>query len=899
MLSKDAVRSRFSAESDKYYRIALFDELGFVRKRCTCGKWFWTLNPEQTKCPDPPCTPYSFIGQRIGKFRKGYVETWRAIERFFVKNGHAAIPSYPTVCRWFPGLYFTIASIVAFQRSVGGEPVFEFPENPLIIPQVCLRFNDIPNVGVSGRHHTSFIMIGQHSLYDPAKKTGYWKDRCVELDWQLLTKVFGIPANEISFLEDVWIGPSAFGYSLEYFVRGLELGNCVFTEFIGTPEQFRVMDKKVIDMGAGHERFVWLLSGKPTSYDAAFGPVMEKLKGKIEYDQNLFAKYAALSGSLNIDDVGDLAKAKNDIAWQLGVAPTKLTSATEQLEAAYAIADHAKTLLYAITDGQLPSNVGGGYNLRVVLRRALGFIDRFKLDIDLADVCAEHAKYLHTLNPRLKASLGELREILGIESERFSDTKTRTSRIVESLLERGAKLDAAKVGELYESQGVTPELIAEVAAAKGLNVELPSDAYVRMTERHMGEHAEERTKINVRGLSATRLLFYDDQNLREFDAKVLKIIDEKWVVLDRSAFYGRSGGQEPDHGTLSGCKVYDIEKIGDVLLHGIENPTFAEGDVVHGIVDWQRRTQISIHHTATHVVNAAARRVLGKHIWQHSAFKDVDRARLDVTHYAALSSEQIAAIEYEANKIVRSKKKLKRSVEPRTEAESNHGFSIYQGGAVPQAELRIVEIPGVDTEACGGIHTDSTADIGEILILGTERVQDGVVRITFAAGPAAKQAKAAYAALVTKCQELLGVPRTHIVAASKQLFDEWKKYQKLLEKNVAGQAQQLVSELESKFSGNVLVEKIEGADMGLLQELSRKLSSDKRLLIFIGVKEKISVWISAGAESGLNAGMIAREVCSSLGGKGGGSPLIGQGVGTDVAAVDGIINKVREKYAKR
>jgi alanyl-tRNA synthetase len=741
-------------------------------------------------------------------------------------------------------------------------------------------------------------MIGQHSLYDPIAKTGYWKDRCVELDWQLLTKVFGIPANEISFLEDVWVGPSAFGYSLEYFVRGLELGNCVFTEFVGTPEQFRVMDKKVIDMGAGHERFVWLLSGKPTSYDAAFGPVMTKLKNKIEYDPELFAKYAKLAGGLNLDDIGDLVKAKNDIAWQLGVAPTKLTAATEQLVAAYAVADHAKTLLYAITDGQLPSNVGGGYNLRVVLRRALGFIDRFKLDINLADVCIEHAKYLRKLDPRLKASLGELKEILNVESEHFSDTKSRTVRIVEGLVERGTKLDSEKVRELYESHGVTPELISEIAAMKGAKVELPSDVYARMTERHMGEKSEEKTKINVHGIPATRLLFYDDQNMREFDAKVLKIIDDRWIVLDRSAFYGRAGGQEPDHGTLSGCKVYDVEKIGDVLLHGVENPAFSEGDVVHGILDWPRRVQISIHHTATHVVNAAARRVLGAHVWQHSAFKDVDHARLDITHYAAPTAKQIAAIEAEANKIVRSAKRLKKTVEPRTEAESEHGFSIYQGGAVPQAELRIVEIPGIDTEACGGIHTGSTADIGEIVILGTERVQDGVVRIVFAAGPAAQQAKSAYAALVAKCQELLGVPRNRIVSCAKQLFEDWKKHQKILEKNVADRAQQLASELEKNFSGDVLIERIEGADMGLLQEVSRKLSSDKRLLVLLGIKEKTNVFVSAGAESGLDAGTITREVCGALGGKGGGSPLIGQGVGTDIAAINTIIAKVKVKYAK-
>jgi len=896
MLSKDAMRARFSAEADKYYRIALFDELGFERRQCTCGKWFWTLNPEQTKCPDPPCTPYNFIGQKIGTLRDDYIGTWRAIERFFEKNGHTSIASYPTVCRWYPGLYFTIASIVAFQRATPTGPTFEFPANPLVIPQVCLRFNDIPNVGVSGRHHTSFVMVGQHSLYDG--KHGYWKDNCIELDWRLLTEVFGIPKDEISFMEDVWVGPSAFGYSLEYFVRGLELGNAVFTEFLGTPDDFRVMDKKVVDMGAGHERFLWLLSGQPTSYDSAFGPVMSDLKRKIEYDSELFVKYAAIAGNLNMDEIGDIAKAKSEVAWQLGVSPAKLDTATGQLEAVYAIADHAKTLLYAITDGQLPSNVGGGYNLRVLLRRALGFIDKFKLDIDLADVCAGHAEYLKRLDPRLLESLDDVRKILNVEEERFDETKSRASRTIETLIERESKLDSSKLGELYESHGITPELISAVANAKGVKLELPSDAYVRMTEKHMGEHSEEKEKIDIHGLPATRLLFYEDQKIREFDATVVKIIDKKHVILDRSAFYGRSGGQEPDHGMLSGCTVYDVGKIGDVLVHAVEDISFSEGDSVHGTVNWPRREQITRHHTATHVVNAAARRVLGNHVWQHSAFKDVDKARLDITHYAALTPEEISAIESEANKIVRSSKTIKKIIEPRVDAEEEHGFGIYQGGAVPQAELRILEIPGVDVEACGGTHTDNTHDIGDIIILGTERIQDGVIRITFAAGPAAERAKAAYSALVDKCEKILGVPRDKVVGAAKQLFDDWKKYHKLVEKNVSGRAKQIAAELQQKFSGKNVVGKIDGANMQLLQDVSRELSAVNRIVITLGVTDKINVFISAGSESGFNAGTVACEVCAMLDGRGGGSATVGQGVGIDLSSVEEVISRVKEKYVK-
>src|SRR6185312_4888202 len=221
-------------------------------------------------------------------------------EEYFHSNGHSIIRRYPVVCRWRNDLYFTIASIIDFQRVSEGKVIFELPANPLVVPQMCLRFNDIENVGLSGRHYTGFCMIGQTCNADAPG--GYWKDKCIDLDYGMLTQGLGIKPEEITFVEDVWMGAGAFGYSLEYFVRGLELGNAVFTEFEGNENNYHAMPNKIIDMGAGLERFSWITMGTPTSYDCCFGPVLEKLRDITGIDNNsqiLSQYFATISSKLN------------------------------------------------------------------------------------------------------------------------------------------------------------------------------------------------------------------------------------------------------------------------------------------------------------------------------------------------------------------------------------------------------------------------------------------------------------------------------------------------------------------------------------------------------------------------------------------------------------------------
>lgn len=773
MVTKKELRAKFAKDWQKHYRLESLVAMGFERRVCpTCGKGFWTIDSERTHCADQPCQYYEFLGNPPTDKKYSYIDAWKKIEKFFVKNGHTSVKRYPVICRWFPSLFFNNASIVDFYRVDNGNVIFEFPANPLIVPQFCLRFNDIPNVGVTGRHNTCFVMVGQHSLFAPGEKNGYWKDRCAELDFNLL-RDFGVDGKEIVFVEDVWLGPGAFGTTLEYFVRGLEIGNQVFTEFLITPGGYKEMNQKVIDMGAGLERFSWLSNGTPTSYDITFEPLLKVLIKKlgISYDKDLFLKYSKLAGTLNFDEVENLDRAKQDVAKKLGIGVEELKQ-FENLEALYAICDHTKSLTFAITDGALPSNVGGGYNLRVILRRALSFIDRFGWDIKLSDVCAMHAKHLKPLAPDLIEHMDSIETILGVETKRYKESKTRVKRIVEKIVKKNEKVDEKKLIKLYDSEGVTPEQLEE----GGLEIEIPSDFYVKVTERHMVREEETvKHAFEIQDLPETERLYHKPE--LEFSAKVVRVFDGNFVALDRTAFYPTSGGQLHDVGTINGLEVVDVQKVGHIIIHKVKGD-LKIGAQVEGKVDKERRLILKKHHTSTHIVNYAARKLLGNHIWQHGAEKDVDKARLDITHYESLTEEQLEKIEDIANDIVAQNLPVIKQVIPRTEAEQKYGFRIYQGGAVPEKKLRIISIDDIDHEACGGVHCDSTGETGFITIQRAKRIQDGIVRLEFCACEVAVEQLREKESILKEVANKLKVSEEEVPEAVERLFAEWKRKKK-------------------------------------------------------------------------------------------------------------------------
>ncbi|HJM26106.1 MAG TPA: alanine--tRNA ligase-related protein, partial [Nitrosopumilus sp.] len=640
-MDKNQILKEFSADPNKYYNVKLFQEQGFVRKSCSkCGRFFWTLDAGRELCPDDGIDTYSFIGEPPTTKRFDYTQAWQQVEEFFVKNNHTSVSRYPVVCRWRDDLYFTIASIVDFQRVMGSKVVFEFPANPLIVPQTCLRFKDLENVGVTGRHFSSFCMIGQHSVPD---NQGYWKDECVDLDYRLLTDQFGIKKEEVVFVEDVWAGGGSFGPSLEYFVRGLELGNAVFTEFQGELGQHTTLDQRVIDMGAGLERFAWITMGTPTAYDCCFGPVNEKLFNTIgiDSDSEILRKYFTEIAKA-LDNFEDLNDVRRHAIKTAKVTEDQLNKMITPLEGMYLIADHLRTLIFAITDGALPSNVGGGYNLRMMLRRINATVSKLNLKLDIDDLIDSHIDYLKDTYPELNEKREDVKKILKIESSRYEESKVHMKKKADKIREKGVPT----VDELitfYESDGITPEYLKEVDAIS----EIPSSFYSKLSDLHQSEKKKGVTELPLEQLPETETLFYKDDPM-EFEAKILKVFDNQ-VVLDRTSFYARGGGQEPDHGSIAGFDVIDVNKHADIIVHKLEGGVPTEGETVQCKVDITRRSNITKNHTSTHIINTSARSVLGSWVWQHSAFKEDDHARLDITHHSSLSDEQVKQIEDAAN----------------------------------------------------------------------------------------------------------------------------------------------------------------------------------------------------------------------------------------------------------
>ena len=761
MLTKVSLKKEFEKEWQKNYSVELFKQKGFERKQChSCSAFFWTLDQERKKCGNPPCEDYNFIGNKLAKKKLDYVKMWKEFEKFFVENGHTSTQRYPVIDRWRPDLFFTIASIQDFQRIDLGKMNFVYPANPLVVPQVCLRFPDIPSVGLSGRHLTSFIMSGQHAFGYP--KEGYFKDRCMELDFGFLNGKLGVDPKDLVYVEDLWHMPdfSAFGPSIETYIGGLEVGNHVFMEFQATKTGFTNLDIKVNDTGWGHERLVWLSNGTNTIYDCVFGDLVEKMKKYtgIKVDKNIFEKFSKLAGRLNIDEAKNLEKTREEIAKSIGVSVKDLVEQIEPLRALYAIADHTRTLLFAVSDGGFPSNVGGGYNLRVLFRRCLAFMDEYNLNLNLVGISEKHAEFLKPMFPELKENIDNLSKIFSIEEEKYKKTLKQARSTIEILLDKKEKFNGEKVAKLYESQGITPELIKQIAKEKKVPVEIPEDFYEHLSSKHIIQKEEEKEiDLDLSNLPDTKLLFYENPDKKVFDAKIIRITKD-WIVLDQTLFYPESGGQENDTGFLEGKKILDVQKFSHIVVHKVDDiKPFKVGQLVNGKVNWDRRLQLRRHHTSIHILNGAVKKVLGKHAWQAGTHKSEDKATLDITHYQNLTTEEVEKIETLANEIVKKSIKTESNFVPRGEAEKKFGLGIYQGGHIPEKTLRILEIPGHDTEACSGTHVLDTAEIEKILIVSTEKIQDGIIRLTIkaadAAGKYTKQTVELYSSLVEKLNQ--------------------------------------------------------------------------------------------------------------------------------------------------
>jgi len=913
------------------YEIEFFKKNEFIRKHCEkCGSHFWTRDRARKTCGDAPCEPYSFIGKPLFKEEKSPEEVRELFLSFFEQRLHTRMKRYPVVARWRDDIYLNIASISNFQPFVTSGKVPP-PANPLVISQPCIRLEDLESIGKSGRHLTAFEMMGHHAFNTRGEKELYWKNETVEYCDGFLQQ-FGVDRDLVAYKEAPWVGGGNAGPCLEVILGGLELATLVFMDLERSPlgdislkgEQYRKMDTYIVDTGYGLERFVWASKGTPTVYDAIFPTVIKELvhAAGIEHPMKKYPEimmgHARLAGSMR----------KAEIAKRLDISLDFLKSIVEPIETIYAVADHTKCLAFMLADGIVPSNAKEGYLARLVLRRAFRMLKSLGIEMPLEELILLQIKTHRNSFPELEHAVNRIVEIVSLEKSRYEETLLKGERIIQQDIKRWAEdkpksitLGTDRLIYYYDTHGLPPEFVNDVVSSMTdlkagieVNVEIPDNFYSLVAREHGGERREEKiepleepVKEKLKGMPATRKLYYEEPYAVAFEATVLDSVDG-FVILDQTLFYPEGGGQPADTGYLTvgkdersavKVKVVDVQDAEGVILHKIENAGISKGATVHGHIDIERRNAHKRHHSATHIVIWAARNVLGNHIWQAGAQKGEKRARLDITHFKRISDAERRAIELLANKMVMENKEIRASFMDRNEAEQKYGFKIYQGGVPIGQKIRIVRTGAdEDVQACAGTHLSRTGEVGPIKIVRTERIQDGIERIEYAAGEAAVEEIQAQEELIRKSASVLKVPPERLPSVVERFFEEWKQLRKENERlrgEIAElELERLKREAQEIHGANVIAAVLPDADVKELLKIASQLANENFLTMLIGKSERqVSAVSSVPAQlrDEIQAGELIKRVCEVLGGSGGGKGELAQGGGTNVEMVE----KAREE----
>jgi alanyl-tRNA synthetase len=901
------------------YQLDYFKAQGLTRKICkNCGSAFWTRDSSQQVCGDAPCEPYNFIGNPA--FKPHTLDSMReAYLSFFEKNGHTRLERYPVVARWRDDIYLTIASIADFQPFVTGG-IVPPPANPLTISQPCIRLNDLDSVGRSGRHLTTFEMMAHHAFNTPTEEI-YWKDRTVELCDQFISSIGG-DINRVSYKEHPWIGGGNAGPSLEVLIGGLEVATLVFMSlgrqksaekgYELNGEMYYPMKLRIVDTGYGLERFVWASKGSPTIYDAVFPEMVSRVMGAAGLSHMLdnkdYTKILALNakfaGLMDISGT-NLFNLRKKVAAAIDVSPEKLDRMITPIEKVYAVVDHTRCLAYMLGDCIVPSNVREGYLARLVIRRTLRMMNELKIQEPLADLIEQQTSIIGT--KKFEQDIAVVREIVERETGKYASTLERGTRIVQKVAKtykvRSQRIPLAEVITLYDSHGIQPEMVREIAAKEGAVVDLPDNFYSMVADMHSEskkEAEEDKTAkyaARLQALPPTKKLYYEQPADTEFEAVVLDFFDG-YVVCDQTLFYPEGGGQPADTGTLVGpesmANVDSVIKVGEVILHHITGGVLRRGERVKGIVDEERRWSLMRHHTATHVLLHAAKEVLGAHIHQAGAQKGSESSRIDIRHFKHITPEELRRIEVAANRMIMASVPVEVEVEDRTKAEQKYGFSLYQGGVPPGRDIRIVKVAG-DIEACAGTHCHSTGEVGMVKIIRVEHIQDGIERIEFAAGIAAIYYMQHLEGIVESSAAVLSVQEENLPATVARFFDEWKEQRKDIERMTAKLVELEMRTLVAESVGGipVVVKRIDLPQKELAL-LATSVSEKGGVALLAGSQESVRVVLASG-DSRVNAGDIIGQVCGMLGGKGGGKPGMAQGGGPDAAQLDLALKVGRER----
>ncbi|TNE38598.1 MAG: alanine--tRNA ligase [Alphaproteobacteria bacterium] len=870
---------------------------------------------------------------------------------YFGENGHEKVESSPLVPRNDPTLLFTNAGMVQFKNVFTGQE--KRPYNRAVTTQKCVRaggkHNDLENVGHTARHHTFFEMLGNFSFGD------YFKERAIELAWNLLTREFGLPKDKllvtvyhdddeavghwkkISGLSDdkiIRIATSDNFWSMgdtgpcgpcsEIFFdhgdkipggppgspdedgdRFIEIWNLVFMQF----EQYaggkrENLPRPSIDTGMGLERITAVLQGKHDNYD-------------IDLMRSLIEASAHVSG---VDPDGEF-KVSHRV-----------------------IADHLRSSAFLVADGVLPSNEGRGYVLRRIMRRAMRH----------AHILGAKEPMIWKLVPKLVSEMGEafpelhraeslITETLKLEETRFKETLDRGLKLLEDetgKLGSSAALPGEVAFKLYDTFGFPLDLTKDIL--RGQNRALDEAGFDAAMKRQKeaaraawsgsGEAATDQLWFDLhQRIGATEFLGYQtdfaEGQVQAIvkggkEVETAKAGDEVMVVLNQTSFYGESGGQEGDHGVLKGAdgllvEITDTQKKQDIHIHmgRVKEGVLHVGDEVESHIDAARRAALRAHHSATHLLHEALRQKLGDHVTQKGSLVAEDRLRFDFSHQKAMSEEEIRAVEKAVNDRIRINADV--SVHLTTPEEAIKAGAMALFGEKYGEEVRVVSMGGLDaakganrnysTELCGGTHVARTGDIGFLKIISEGGLAAGVRRIEAVAGASAlnyvnereKMLHDAASVLKTAPQEL-GARIQHLLDERKKLERELSDTRKKLA--TAGPAKQDAVE---KIGDVALVARLLGdvppKDLKpMADEIKKDLESGVIVLIADNDgKASIVVSVTRDLTEKYNAVDLVRAGSEMLGGKGGGGrPDMAQAGGPDASKGEAAVAAIRDMIGK-
>ncbi len=865
---------------------------------------------------------------------------------FFAKNGHEIVPSSSLVPREDPSLLFTNAGMVQFKRVFLGQEKRE--TSRAVSSQKCLRVggkhNDLENVGRTARHHTFFEMLGNFSFGD------YFKAEAIDFAWRFLTeelklpkdrlyatvyqdddeavglweRIAGLPGERIYRLgekDNFWsmgdTGPC--GPCSEILIdqgpamscgpncgigrcdcdRFLEIWNLVFMQYErDSAGALHPLPRPSIDTGMGLERISAVCQGVHSNFDSdLFAP--------------LIAHIADLSGKI------------------YGSHPDTDT-------AMRVIADHSRSVAFLVADGIVPSNEGRGYVLRRLIRRAYRFGRLLGLSKPfLHQVCADVSSRMGLTFPELQENLAFMVKVVGQEEERFGQTLDKGLKLLSEELD---KLTADKHGvvsgetafKLYDTFGFPLDIVHDVAGKHGFGVDeegfkrcmAEQKARAKKAWKGSGEAnpAELFGPLLEAGLSSgfvgydaffatSRIIALTDDHGETLES--LKAGENGWLVTAKTPFYAASGGQTADHGSVrtpSGvAAVTDTVKVGaELVVHRVEAQ---EGELfldqeAELIVAEGPRMDTARHHTCTHLLQAALRKVLGQHVRQAGSLVSPEILRFDFTHTAAMTDKELQAVEDEVNRVVLADIALDVDVTSPEEAQKKGALAFF--GEKYGREVRVVSVPGESTELCGGTHLRSTGQAGAFVILSESGIAAGVRRIEALAGAKALEYFRSQAALLREAAQTLKVPPADVATKVQALLGqvrELHKHKEALEaKLLSGRGQDLVSLARNVHGTRLLAERVEVADVKSLRELMDDLRSkmDSGVIVLAAENEgkaMLIVSVSKDLHGRFTAASLVKQLAPLVGGSGGGRSDMAQAGGSDPSGIPLVLKQAEALLA--